>query len=565
MTRWWTGSAPRLLALVTAGGALAAMALAAAPPPEIGEGVVATDHRLASEAGAEILRSGGNAADAAVAAALAAGVVQSAGSGLGGGGFAVVVEPGPDGARAVLDFREVAPAGATRDMYIKDNGKVSSKRSRRGALAVAVPAESRGLARLLAERGSLQPMKVAAPAIRHASQGYVVEAHLAEALSRTKYDEVQALFSVDGTLAVRGVRVKNKALAGTLKRWAASRGEDLHTGRGAAAIAARMASDEGLVTADDLARVMPKDRAPIVTHFGEHTLITMPPPSSGGVVLAQVLQVLDGYDLESLGHNSSDYLHLITEAMKHAYADRAHHLGDPDHVKVDVDRLLGDARIDAIRHEVWPGRTFGPEHYGALIAPPTDGGTQHISVLDKDGMGVALTTTINTSFGSGVVVSDLGLPLNNEMDDFSAQPGAPNAYGLVGSEANAVAPGKRPLSSMTPTVVLDKEGRVVMVIGASGGSTIISGTLQVYLNMAVFDMDPQAAGSAPRIHHQWLPDTLFVEPEIPLDVRQNLEKRGHTLDVRPGFTAVQAVRKRAGGVVEGGSDPRKGGWPAGTR
>jgi len=551
----------RFLAGAAGTGLLAAsLAWAAAPPPEVGRAVVAADHRLVSQAGVEVLAQGGNAVDGAVAAALSAGVVQPAGSGLGGGGFAVIA--GRDQQPFTWDFREVAPAAATPDMYVTSDGTVSRKRSKRGALAVAVPTESRGLARLLAQRGSLRPMQVAAPAIRQANRGFPVGAHLARALSRTRYDDVQRLFSVDGKLASRGLRVRNRALGRTLRAWAATAGEDLHTGRGASCIIERVQADGGILTAQDLADSTPKERPPIVTRFGEHTLVTMPPPSSGGVVLAQVLQVLDGHDLKSMGHNSSDYLHLLTEAMKHAYADRAHHLGDPDHVQVDVDRLLGQARVAEIRSKLWPMRTFPVEHYGERIAPPTDAGTQHISVVDAQGLGVALTTTVNTSFGSGIVEPCVGLPLNNQMDDFSAAPGVPNAYGLVGSEANAIAPGKRPLSSMTPTVVLDADGQVVMVLGASGGSTIISGTLQVYLNMAVFDMDPQAAVSAPRIHHQWLPDTLFVEPEIPRDVRQNLEKRGHTLDVRPGFTAVQAVRRSDDGRMEGGSDPRKGGWPA---
>jgi len=225
-----------------------------------------------------------------------------------------------------------------------------------------------------------------------------------------------------------------------------------------------------------------------------------------------------------------------------------------------VPALTGAERVAEVRRAIWPGRTFGPDYYGEVIAPPRDGGTQHISVIDARGNAVALTTTINTSFGSGVVAG--GAILNNEMDDFSAKPGAPNAYGLVGTEANAIAPGKRPLSSMTPTLVLDADGQVVLSLGASGGSTIISATIQVFLNMVVFGMDAQEAVSAPRMHHQWLPDTLWLEPGIPADVQRALQARGHTVVVREGFSAVQVARRLENGMAEGGADPRKGGWPA---
>jgi gamma-glutamyltranspeptidase / glutathione hydrolase len=553
----------RALAAAVAATCLATVALGAAYPPEEGRAVVATDHRLASEAGVEVLAAGGNAADAAVAAALAAGVVQPAGSGLGGGGFALVVEP--DGQqRLALDFREVAPEAAVTDLFRTPDGGVDPQASRVGGLAVAVPGESRGLARLLTERGRLTPQQVVAPALRHARDGFPVGAHLARALGGTDHPAVRRLFTVGGAVADRGVRVRNPALARTLRDWAATGGEALHTGAQAVHLVEAVRAADGILTARDLAAYRPARREPVVARFGEHTLVTFPPPSSGGIALAQILGALEGRDLAEAGHNSAAYLHLLTEAMKHAFADRAHHLGDPDFVEVPRERLLSSARIAAIREGIDPERTHPPAHYGDPIAPPTDGGTQHISVLDSDGMAVALTSTINTSFGSGVVPPELGIPLNNEMDDFAAAPGVPNAYGLVGASENAIAPGKRPLSSMTPTVVLDAEGRPVMVLGASGGSFIISATLQVYLNLAVFDMDPQAAVSAPRIHHQWLPDRLFVEPDLPVDVRAGLEARGHTLDVRPGFSAVQAaVRTEAGFAA--GSDPRKAGRPAALR
>ncbi|MFK7930277.1 MAG: gamma-glutamyltransferase [Myxococcota bacterium] len=550
----WFGGRP--WALVLGFSTIGAVAWTAAPHPEVGRAVVASDHPLASAAGRDVMARGGNAVDGAVAAALSAGVVQPAGSGLGGGGFAVVVD-GKD--RTVLDFREVAPSGATKDMYRSADGGVDSTASRQGPLAVAVPGESRGLATLVAEHGRARLSTVAAPAISQAHRGFPIGGHLARALERTQYPGVQSLFTVQGRVATPGVSVRNRSLARTLKRWVKTAGEDLYTGAGADAIA--RATQPGVLTAADLSAYAPKTREPVVATFNGYTLITMPPPSSGGVVLGQVLTVLDGAELKALGHNSSAYIHRVTEAMKHAYADRAHHLGDPDFVDVDVKRLLSAERTGQISSLFDPEKTFGTDYYGPVIAPPRDGGTQHISVVDEQGMAVALTTTINTGFGSGVVVEELGLPLNNEMDDFSAAPGVANAYGLVGNAANAIAPGKRPLSSMTPTVVLDGSGHVVYVVGASGGSTIISGTLQVFLNMAVFDMDPQAAVAAARFHHQWVPDKLMLEPGIPVDVVDNLKARGHTVVIRPGFTAVQAVARVKGGFA-GGSDPRKGGWPA---
>lgn len=514
---------------------------------------MAADHALASQAGRDQLRSGGNAVDAAVAAALMAGVVQPAGSGLGGGGFAVVAGPAEP---YVLDFRESAPAGARRDLYVGPD----APSSRVGPSAVAVPGESRGLARLLRDRGSRSPSQVAAPAIRAARRGFVVGDHLARALAAAAFPGVVAQFTVGGEVASAGVHVRNPALASTLRRWASSGGEDLHTGRGARAVAGSM-GESGLITDRDLRDYAPAARAPIVAHFKGYTLYTMPPPSSGGVVLGQALAVLEGYDLAALGHNSSDSLHLIVEALKHGFADRAHHLGDPDFVDVPTERLLSDARITQIRQAIWPARTFEPTVYGPPIAPPRDGGTQHISVVDEHGMAVSLTSTINTAFGSGLMADGLGFPLNNEMDDFALAPGVPNAYGLVGAEANAVAPGKRPLSSMSPTVVLDEQGRAVMAIGASGGSTIISSTLQVFLNLTVYGLDAQEAVSAPRVHHQWLPDALFVEDAMPRDVVDNLRARGHAIKSLPTYSSVQVVVAREGGL-EGASDPRKGGWPA---
>lgn len=558
----------RHFATMLAMAAVSLCLLGAAPASERGNGMVSSDHALASQAGAEILAAGGNAVDAAVGTALAAGVVQPAGSGLGGGGFAVIVNP--DGTQTTYDFREVAPSRASADMFRTADGEVDRMGSRKGPGAIAVPGESRGLARLMKAHGSLPFRVVAAPAIRYASGGFPLGGHLASAIGNSQDSEVQTLF--EGIGSRPGSTVRRPELAGTLRRWVTTQGEDLHKGLGARRIA-----EEGGPTLEDLSAYEVREREPIVVEWGERTIVTMPLPSSGGVVLAQVLQVLEGHDLASMGHNSSDMIHLVTETFKHAYADRANHLGDPDFVEVQVDELIGEARVEAIRTRIWPGRTFATEHYGERIEPLKDAGTQHISVVDGWGGAVALTTTINTSFGSGRVAEGTGVILNNEMDDFASAPGVANAYGLIGNAANKIEAGKRPLSSMTPTVVLGPDGTVELVVGASGGSKIISSTIQVLLNVLVFEMEPGEAVSAPRFHHQWIPDALALEAGIPEDVARDLEGRGHEvvrmktrLQCDRDFSfpecfhaSVQAISVD-GTEALGGADPRKGGEPRGV-
>ncbi len=534
--------------------------LAAAPPPEHGRrGMVAADHRLASQAGAAVLEAGGNAVDAAVAAALASGVVQPSGSGLGGGGFAVVVTP--DGTPAVLDFREVAPAASTRDMFVQ---APRPDASRLGGLAVAVPGEPAGLVALHERWGSLPLREVARPAIQLA-RGFPVGAHLAESLAGLAEAGagLSALLFDASAVPGRGERVRRDRLGGTIQALVRSRGRELTHGGIAADIVAAVRDAGGVLAAADLADYTPRDRPPLVGSYRGWRVVTMPPPSSGGVVLLQVLSVLEGYDLSVYGHNSADLYHLYAEAFQHAFADRARYMGDPDRVDVPIDAMLDPARIAQIRQQILPGRTFGRDHYGTPLDIGRDGGTLHISVLDDDGMAVGLTTTINTSFGSRVVAPRSGVLLNNEMDDFVARPGEPNAYGLVGTEANAVAPGARPLSSMTPTVLISPDGSRRIVVGASGGPFIISSTLQVIVDIIDFDADPVEAVSAPRIHHQWAPEKLFIDEGVSPDTERALAGRGHVIQRMPFFSSVQVVVSTEDGYL-GASDPRKGGWPAGV-
>ncbi|MDG1481456.1 MAG: gamma-glutamyltransferase [Myxococcota bacterium] len=534
--------------------------VAAAPPPEFGRrGMVAADHRLASEAGALILEAGGNAADAAIAAALASGVVQPAGSGLGGGGFAVLVTP--DGEQAVLDFREVAPAAATQSMFVDATAEDAS---RIGGLAVGVPGEPSGLVALHERWGSLPLRTIVRPAIQLA-QGFAVGAHLASGLSLLGEVGPGLSLALFGQAAVpsRGERVRRIRLGRTLSAFSRSRGRDLTHGSIAADIADAVQDSGGVLTVADLSAYTPVEREPVVGTYRGWSVITMPPPSSGGVVLLQALSVLEGFELPSLGHGSADLFHLYAETFQHAFADRARYMGDPDRIDVPVDELLSVDRVSEIRRQIIPGRTFDRDHYGTAIDIGRDAGTLHISVLDGEGMAVALTTTINTGFGSQVVAPRSGVLMNNQMDDFVARPGVPNAYGLVGSAANAVAPGARPLSSMSPTVLISPDGARRIVVGASGGPFIITSTLQVIVNIIDFGFDPAEAVSAPRMHHQWAPEKLFIDAGVSPDTERALRGRGHEIYRMPFFSSVQVVVSEDGAGVTGASDPRKGGWPAG--
>ncbi len=536
--------------------------LGAAPPPEFSsKGMVAADHQLGSEAGAQILAKGGNAVDAAIATALAVGVVQPAGSGLGGGGFAVVVPP--DGTASVIDFREVAPADSTQDMYAKLD---DPKASRIGGLAVAVPGESAGLLMLHKRWGKLPFDEVAKPAVELARDGFEVGGHLAAALERLGPDAASMSKSLFGNQEIpkEGDRVKRTLLAKTIEQWAAKHEDGFRSGAIAKDIVKAVQSAGGIMTMQDLQAYAPRQRDPVVGSYRGWKVITMPPPSSGGAVLMQVLGVLEGTDFSDQGPHSAAHCHRLAEAMKHAFADRARLMGDPDRIDVPMDAILSPARIAVIQADFDPTKTHPPDHYGLPVDAGTDGGTQHISVLDSDGLAVALTTTINTSFGSRVVAPKTGVLLNNEMDDFVARPGVPNHYGLIGSEANAVAPGARPLSSMSPTVLISPDGTERIVVGASGGPFIISSTLQAIINVIDFGMDPSEAVSVPRMHHQWAPNTLFVDTHTSLDTITALEQRGHVVKTMDFFSSVQMIHCTDGGCF-GASDPRKGGWPAGQR
>lgn len=567
----------RLALVLGAVGALgpvspARVCAAVRPPLRVDGGAVATDHPLASAAGVELLRRGANAVDAACAAAFALGVVQPAGSGIGGGGFMLIKRAG-EAQVVALDFRESAPAGAKRALYA-----ANAERAGSGGLAVGVPGEVMGCAEAVKRHGKVPLRTVLAPAIRLA-RGFETGAYLAELLKRreatfARDPQLVRVFKRTTTKAPAprvpraGERVKRELLARTLTAIAKGGPQVFYRGWIARDIVDTVRAAGGILSLEDLADYQVRWREPLELHFAGHEIYLMPPPSSAGIVLTEVLNVLRRHDVTSLGHNGSAYLHLLVEALKHAFADRARLLGDADFVSLPLARLTSQAYADALDRRI-NERTLPTLDYGDSPNRPApkarDGGTSHISVIDRDGMAVALTTSINTEFGSGLVGERSGIILNNTMADFALQPGKPNVFGLIQGEANAVAPGKRPLSSMAPTIVC-RDGVAKIALGGSGGPTIISATLQVLLNVLVFRQDAEDAVSRPRVHHQWLPDVLWLEQDLPRDVADNLRRRGHTVKwvTRPPLphTAVQLVIATEG--QEAASDPRKLGTAAGA-
>jgi len=555
----------RLLFAVLAASVSATPALATTATGKLG--AVAAEHRLASRAGVEILRSGGTAVDAAIAAALATGVVNPSSSGLGGGGF-LVVYTAAEGRTHVIDFRERAPEAATRDFFIR-KGKPDTQASKVGGKAVGVPGEAAGFALALERFGTKSFAQVAAPAIRLAQEGFTVEQHLASQIARKapafadRPELAKTFLHADGTPIAVGETLYRKDLAATLRLLAQQGGEAFYQGGLAADIVAAANAEGGALTGDDLHSYRALERPPLIVPFRRWQLVSVPPPSSGGGTMGEALSILSPYPLRQLGRNSPTYLHLLAESFKAAFADRARYYGDPDSVTVPLKRLLSPEHAAAIRRRLSAVRTLPSSSYGS-VATASDSGTTHISVVDRFGNGAALTTSINTSFGSLVVVPGRGIILNNTMDDFSIQPGVPNAFGLIGNEANSVAPLKRPLSSMSPTLVIAADG-LRLAVGASGGPMIISSTLQTALNVLIFDLDVGAAVQAPRIHHQWMPEMLGVEKALPVSVRRSLQRRGHTIREFNSIGAVQAVEVIHKGdqrMVRAVSDNRKGGIPA---
>ncbi|MEW5853972.1 MAG: gamma-glutamyltransferase [Myxococcota bacterium] len=593
----------RITLALLAGLFFPALLIAAARAPLTARrGMVASSHALASAAGVEIMRKGGNAVDAAVAVTLAVGVVDPQSAGIGGGGFALWYRAADHTVRA-LDFRERAPLGATAHMYQDSRGNVVPDVSTDGYLAVAVPGTVAGLEELHRAGGKLPWREVVAPAIKLAEEGFLVGRRLNQALQDRlevlkRYPESASIFLKRGVPYDVGDLLIQRDLADTLRTVQEEGAAGFYSGDIARAIASDMEEQGGLITLEDLAAYKPVWRRPLSGVYRGHTVVSFPPPSSGGVHLLQMLQLLSAVDVRTLGRGSTAHLHVVAEAMRRAYADRATWLGDPAFVDVPVDGLLSPGYL-AVRWssfspqlarplpelqagDPWPFTSGGRRPAGPVPAASftNSPNTAHLSIVDGERNAVALTFTINTGMGSGAVVRGTGILLNNEMDDFSAAPGQPNAYGLVGGEANAIAPTKIPLSSMTPTLLftgtpttvdgveqpalaVPEPGQLRLVVGAPGGSTIITTVLQVIMNMVDFGDDVAAAVAHPRVHHQWLPDALrYEEDSLPPDVRRGLFARGHTLKGGGLWGNATAVAVE-GAELQGASDPRGDGVPAG--
>lgn len=536
-------------------------------------GMVVSADALASEAGLTILKQGGNAVDAAVATTFAISVTEPQSAGIGGGGF-LLLRDGQTGTIKALDFRERAPLKATPTMYLDAQGKVRPNASTDGYLAVAVPGTVAGLANVHQRYGKLPWKTVVAPAIRLASEGFNVSPALANAIAGQQTLQqnpaARQIFTRHGKPLAVGDRLIQTDLAKTLTAIAANP-QSFYTGSIAQAIARDMAANGGLITLADLQQYRPIWREPVCGAFQVYQVCSMPPPSSGGVHLLQMLNLITPLDLKALGWHHPNALHFLIEAMRIAYRDRAEYLGDPDFVKVPVSALISSAYADLRRPEIDLQRArlssqvplVDPTQVEKLKRVKESHDTSHLSVVDRTGNAVSLTFTVNLGFGAGIVTPGTGIVLNNEMDDFSTAPGVPNAFGLVGREANAISPRKTPLSSMTPTIVTES-GQLRLVVGAPGGSTIITTVLQIVLNTLVYKMPVDKAVAAPRLHHQWLPDVVMVE-SFGFDTLtlEELRRRGHTLRDRSGWGNAMAITRSPDGLLQGAADPRGDGAAAG--
>ena len=494
------------------------------------DGMAATPHVEATNAAVEILQAGGNAIDAAVAAAFALSVVEQYHSGLGGGEFALV-HIAKTGETAAIDARECAPQAATPDMFIDPTtGEPYERASYLGGWAAGVPGSVAGRVELVKRYGKLPLAKVIAPALKLAREGFLVDSYLASRLTSAQdalaEDEAAwQIFFKDGRPLQRGDLLKQPQLALTLEQIAKDQGKSFYHGEQTGFIVAACRRAGGILTTDDLAAYKVIQREPVKFDYRGHTIYSMPPPSSGGVCLAEILNILEGFPLDYLEPGGAESYHLIASAFEAAFADRSVWLGDPDFNPIPVEGLTSKAYADKLRKKIdrqyrnpidKPGDPWGTE---------TDGNTSHISVIDREGNMCAITTSVNSAFGSQVFVPELGFFLNSTMDDFAKQPGAPNKWDLVGSDVNSIEPGKRPLSSMSPTLVF-KNSKPYMCIGSVGGPRIISSVAQIIVNVIDFSMDIQAAIDAPRIHTQWQPDKLYVEDDIPPEVLREQRLRG---------------------------------------
>jgi len=525
-------------------------------------GMVSAQDRIAAEVGRDILARGGNAIDAAVATGFALAVTHPQAGNLGGGGF-MMVHLAETGDVIALDFREMAPKAATRDMYLGVDGDVDNRLAQYSRLSAGVPGTVMGLLDALEHYGTMTRRQVMGPSIRLASKGFPLSYAMVESLESSRDQLSVDKSSVDYFLNRQaGNRFIQNDLAQTLRRILKSGAKGFYEGKTADLIVAEMQEGRGVITLEDLESYETVTRKPVTGNYKGYELYAMSPPSSGGVHIVQMLNILSGYDLQADGHNSAAYLHKLIEVMRRAYADRSKYLGDPDFVDVPVVELTAQNYADDLRASISPNvATKSSDINPGAKLPYESVNTTHYSVIDKDGNAVAVTYTLNFSYGSGYSVDGAGFLLNNEMDDFSAKPGSPNGYGLIGGDANKIEPRKRPLSSMTPLIV-KKDGQIVLTTGSPGGSTIITSVLQMVLNVIEWDMNLAEAVHKPRIHHQWLPDIVSTEPGISRDTLNRLSAMGHNLPKDDNGDYVHTVLGRVNsvgqrqGVTLGSADPR---------
>ncbi|PKH18790.1 gamma-glutamyltransferase [Pseudomonas fluorescens] len=505
---------------------------AASQAPVAGEnGMVVTAQHLATQVGVDVLKAGGNAVDAAVAVGYALAVVYPAAGNLGGGGFMTVQLA--DGRKTFLDFREKAPLAATANMYLDKDGNVIEGLSTKGHLAVAVPGTVSGMELALNTYGTLKRAQVIAPAIKLAERGFVLEQGDIDLLHTAtgefeKDQDMRAIFLHNGQPLEVGQTLIQKDLARTLREVSAKGSDGFYKGWVAKALVDSSQAGKGLITQADLDKYKPRELAPIECDYRGYHVVSAPPPSSGGVVICQIMNILEGYPMADLGYHSAQGLHYQIEAMRHAYVDRNSYLGDPDFVKNPIAHLLDKNYAAKLRDAIEPHKAGDSQAIKPGVSPHEGNNTTHYSIVDTWGNAVSVTYTLNDWFGAGVMASKTGVILNDEMDDFTAKVGVPNMYGLVQGEANAIAPGKTPLSSMSPTIVT-RDGKVVMVAGTPGGSRIITATLLTLLNVIDYKMNIQEAVDAPRFHQQWMPQATNLETfAVSPDTRKILESWGHT-------------------------------------
>ncbi|ECJ2452701.1 gamma-glutamyltransferase [Salmonella enterica] len=561
------------IAALLAGGTFSAVANPpVAPPVSYGveedvfhpvratQGMVASVDAMATQVGVDILKQGGNAVDAAVAVGYALAVTHPQAGNLGGGGFMLLRTK--DGATTAIDFREMAPAGATRDMFLDEQGNPDSKKSLTSPLASGTPGTVAGLSLALEKYGSLPLNSVVRPAIKLAQEGFIVNDALADDLKTygsevlPHHENSKAIFWKDGEPLKKGDKLVQQDLANSLTMIAENGPDAFYKGEIARQIAQQMQQNGGLITTDDLAAYQAVERTPVSGEYRGYQIFSMPPPSSGGIHIVQILNILENFDMKKYGFGSADAIQIMAEAEKYAYADRSEYLGDPDFVSVPWQALTSKAYAKSIAGQIDINKAKpSSEIRPGKLAPYESDQTTHFSVVDKDGNAVAVTYTLNTTFGTGIVAGNTGILLNNQMDDFSAKPGVPNVYGLVGGEANAVGPKKRPLSSMSPTIVV-QDGKTWLVTGSPGGSRIITTVLQMVVNTIDFGMNVAEATNAPRFHHQWLPDELRVEKGFSPDTLKLLEQKGQKVALKEAMGSTQSIMVGPDGELYGASDPR---------